>query len=450
MRFFLLFLSFSLWAQDIVPPEVQQLLNKHKLNAQNVSIYVEEIGERRPLVSLHADVPRNPASVAKLLTTGAGLSALGEQYQWQTHFYLDQPPDAQGVSHGNLYIQGSGDPYLVQERLYQALQAMRQKGLREITGNIILDESAFHLSPTEQDGGAFDGAEQSAYNAVPNALMVNFRTIDIYVGRSVRLVPNIASWRIVNNVQRVKGNCRNSSVGARLNRQPDGSAQLLLSGRLGASCPEYHIQTVLGEGAEVFYYWFRDYWLQLGGIAKGVGQVGRTPPGRLLFHTLPSVSLSEAVAMMNQNSNNVMTRHLFLTLSKQRPATLGDSRQMVMAILQRLGVQTQGIYLDNGAGLSRKARVSVRQIVQLLQALAHNYDFIKSLAVTGEVGTLRKRFRGEPLQGRIHAKTGTLRNIHSLAGYLDSASNRTYLFAIIVENAGRGLENDLLRWLYTK
>ncbi len=435
---------------QVLPPEIGALLAKHNLNPERVSIYVQEVGEKQPLVSLNADTPRNPASVAKLLTTGAGISALGEQFRWKTNFYLDELPDANGVSHGNLYIQGSGDPYLVQERLWEALQAMRNKGLREITGNIVLDDGAFRLSQSEQDGGSFDGAEQSAYNAVPNALMVNFRTIDIYVGNGVRIEPNITSWKIVNRVQRTKGKCGRSGISANLERAADGSAQLVLSGRLGASCPEYHIKTVLGEGSEVFYYWFRDYWLKLGGTAHGVGQVQPIPPGKKLFHTLESVALPEAIAMMNQHSNNVMTRHLFLTLSQRRPATLVDSRQAVLQILQKMGVNTQNMFLDNGAGLSRRARVSARQIVQLLQALAHNYHFIQSLAVSGEVGTLKRRFRGEALQGRIHAKTGTLRNIHSLAGYLESASNRTYLFAIIVENAGRGLENDLLRWLYNQ
>ena len=146
--FVLLWACFSLLAQaQQVPAAVTEMLNKNKVAAEDVSIWVQGIEAEQPLVDLNGKQPRHPASVAKVLTTASGLIRLGADFRWETKFYVDSLPDANGVVDGNLYVIGGGDPFLVEEQLLAMLQGLQQAGVRHITGDIVLDDSLYHLSP---------------------------------------------------------------------------------------------------------------------------------------------------------------------------------------------------------------------------------------------------------------------------------------------------------------
>ena len=156
--FVLLWACFSLLAQaQQVPAAVTEMLNKNKVAAEDVSIWVQGIEAEQPLVDLNGKQPRHPASVAKVLTTASGLIRLGADFRWETKFYVDSLPDANGVVDGNLYVVGGGDPFLVEEQLLAMLQGLQQAGVRHITGDIILDDSLYRLSAQERDAAAFDG-----------------------------------------------------------------------------------------------------------------------------------------------------------------------------------------------------------------------------------------------------------------------------------------------------
>lgn len=451
---FILFLFISrLYAT--VPFEVEQLLFKHNVPSQELSLYIQEFNQAEPLVALNIDTPRNPASVAKLLTTGAGLSAFGSDFRWQTQFFIDAPVQ-NGVLNGNLYVKGGGDPFLVEERLQQALRDLQGRGLQQINGNLVLDDSLFNLSASEKNPYAFDGEGQAEYNAIPHPLMVNFRLVDLIVsGKSASFRPNVRGWKINNQLQLTKAKCRmgNIAVSAKLDRQADGSAVVNVVGRLPKACPPQSLKMVFGDGNEVFGAWFQDMWQQMGGVMTGKALSGRVPQNAKLFYAHQSVPLSQAIASMNQHSNNVMTRQLFLTLSPQKPATLKGGQQGALQALQKVGVQTQGIVLENGSGLSRIERVSVRQLMQLLKGLAQNPDFVQSMAVSGESGTLKNRFKHQPLHGKIYGKTGTIKNVRAFAGYVQSASGRWFMIAIIGNgasaSASRNLQDDVFKWLYS-
>ncbi|MDO4643006.1 MAG: D-alanyl-D-alanine carboxypeptidase/D-alanyl-D-alanine-endopeptidase [Cardiobacteriaceae bacterium] len=463
----LLFSCFGLLVQaQQVPVAVSDMMQKNKVAADDVSIWVQAIEAEQPLVELNSTVPRHPASVAKVLTTAAGLLRLGADYRWETRFLVDTLPDANGVVEGNLYIVGGADPFLVEEQLLLMLQGLQQAGVRHITGDIVLDDSFYHLKPEERDASSFDGKPWAAYNAVPNPLMVNFRTVKMHVAPQagakprLALVPEIVNWKIDNQLQVRKGQCSGDGFtpSAVLERDDKGYAVMHVAGTYATGCGEQDVQLVLGEASEQFYYLFRDLWYRLGGSFDGAGKMAKTPSTAKLVYSGYSEPLAIQIQRMNQESNNVMTRQLMLTLGAQTyelPGTVEKGRNAVLMTLEAFGIHTDGMVIDNGAGLSRQTRVTAQQLASLLRNIYlsdQGETFLRSLAVAGESGTLRKRYRGEVLAGRVLGKTGTIDSVRSFAGFVRAESGRNYVVVIIGNGQSavrsRAMQDDLFRWIY--
>ena len=157
-----------------LPAEVEAALARAKLPRDAVVMLVAPAGGGAPRVAHRIDAPVNPASVAKLTTTFAALELLGPTYTWNTTVAFDGPV-RDGVLQGNLYLKGQGDPKLVIERLWMLLRRVQGLGVRSISGDIVLDRSAFEVPPV--DPGAFDGEPLRPYNAVPDALLINFKAV---------------------------------------------------------------------------------------------------------------------------------------------------------------------------------------------------------------------------------------------------------------------------------
>ena len=120
---------------ETLPVEVAQVLKRHGLSVQGLSVYVHEVGQSEPVLTVSADAPRNPASTMKLLTTLVALEELGPAYTWKTEAYASAPV-RDGVLDGDLYIKGYGDPYLVIEHFWRFLRALRKGGLTETRGDL--------------------------------------------------------------------------------------------------------------------------------------------------------------------------------------------------------------------------------------------------------------------------------------------------------------------------
>ncbi|MDO8597151.1 MAG: D-alanyl-D-alanine carboxypeptidase, partial [Sulfuricaulis sp.] len=158
-----------------LPAEVMQVLKRHGLTAQGLSVYVHEVGQPEAVLTVGADVPRNPASTMKLLTTLVALEELGPGWTWKTEAYASAPV-RDGVLDGDLYIKGYGDPYLVIEHFWRFLRALRKGGLTEIRGDLVIDQGFF--DPGSAQPSDFDRRPQRAYNVQPRALLVNFQAVN--------------------------------------------------------------------------------------------------------------------------------------------------------------------------------------------------------------------------------------------------------------------------------
>ncbi|HEY5263564.1 MAG TPA: D-alanyl-D-alanine carboxypeptidase, partial [Steroidobacteraceae bacterium] len=176
---------------------VRQVIAAQRLPPSAVSFVIVDPDTGAEVAGQNPDTPRSPASTIKLVTTFAALDMLGPAYTWHTRAAIHGTLD-EGVLDGDLILQGGGDPYMTLERWWSFAHGLRDTGLKAIHGDIVIDNSAFSL-PAE-DPGAFDGKPNRSYNVVPDALMVNFQSIEfsLMADAGARRVNIVASPHPVN------------------------------------------------------------------------------------------------------------------------------------------------------------------------------------------------------------------------------------------------------------
>jgi D-alanyl-D-alanine carboxypeptidase/D-alanyl-D-alanine-endopeptidase (penicillin-binding protein 4) len=437
-----------------------------------LSVVVQEVQALRPRLAWQAQRPVNPASVTKLLTTYAALDRLGPAWTWTTPVWLNGPV-RDGVLEGSLHIQGRGDPKLVPEKLWALLRRVQQLGVREIRGDIVLDQSAFRLP--EGQAGDFDGEPTRPYNVRPAALLLNLGVLsfsftpDPATGLArVTQDPPLAHPAPVASVPLLLGPCGDWRSALKLEPGPP----VRFTGGYPASCGELNWPLADLAPTTWPHRVLAAAWAGLGGQLTGSVRDGAAPVDRKPSFEWASPPLTEVVRDINKFSNNVMAQQLFLTLDAQahpgQTATLDSARVTLWQwLVGRLGEPTlQGWVLDNGSGLSRDTRVTAQGLARLLQQAWDSPvmpELLASLPIAGLDGTLR-RWAGAPAPattpgrrtptggpGRAHLKTGTLRDVNALAGYVLSASGRRYLLVAVVQHpnapAARPALDTLVQWV---
>jgi D-alanyl-D-alanine carboxypeptidase/D-alanyl-D-alanine-endopeptidase (penicillin-binding protein 4) len=456
---FLLLLGASAAAQDL-PPNMADALDRAEIPGYAIGIYVQEAGGGPVLAATNADLPLSPASTMKLVTSSAALELLGPAFTWKTAAYADGVQSGD-VLRGDLIIKGSGDPKLVLEHLWLFLRRIRDKGIREIRGNLVLDSSVFEALPF--DAALFDGDPIKPYNVGPDGLLLNYKSLsfrfmpDPVAGIArVALEPTVDAYS-VSPPQLSGGDCGDWRGKLDLVLSPVGAR---FQGVFPASCGEriWHVHPYPMTHVQYFASVFRRLWMDLGGTFKGQARAGVVPPTARLIAEWESASLSEVIRDINKYSNNVMARQLLLTIANQAlqlPATPDRGAAVVKRWLAGKGIAAPDLSIDNGSGLSRSERISAQTLGRLL---VNSYqaptmpEFVSSLPLAGYDGTMRRRLNGSGVAGRAHIKTGTLRDVRAIAGYVLAASGRRYAVVCLINhvNAARSQEaqDALLQWVY--
>ncbi|AYD66252.1 D-alanyl-D-alanine carboxypeptidase/D-alanyl-D-alanine-endopeptidase [Achromobacter sp. B7] len=445
-----------------LPPNVVNAWKASKLPDSSLSLVVQELGGQR-LIALNAKEPRNPASVMKLVTTWAALSELGPNYVWRTEF-MTAPgarPDARGVLAGPLYLRAGGDPQFLMQDLWALLRELRLRGVKQIN-DLVIDRSIFGQVAT--DPGAFDGAPDRAYNASPDALMVGFGALrllftpDPVAQKWVPLIdPPLPGLKIEGSVQWSDVRCPGPPVVTTEPLITQQGVTIRVGGKVAGSCGEFSLYRLALSQPDYATEIFRMLWKELGGTFKGQVKSGMVPADAVVLASHESPTLSEVIRQINKRSNNVMARTLLLTLGAERgrrPATVTSSEAAAKGALIKQGLDMPELVIDNGAGLSREARVSADSLASMLTVAWNSPvmpEYISSFAIAGVDGTVRRRLKGDGTQGMAHLKTGSLRDVRSIAGYVLGASGKRYVVVSIVnhEQAGavRAFDDALIAWL---
>jgi D-alanyl-D-alanine carboxypeptidase/D-alanyl-D-alanine-endopeptidase (penicillin-binding protein 4) len=434
------------------------------MSPDTLSVFVQDVGENTPLLAVNSNVARNPASTIKLLTTLMALEDLGPAYTWKTEAYL-RGELHDGTLEGDLFLKGYGDPYMVIERYWLFLRRMKQRGLHRIAGDLVIDNAFFDMG--ENDTGEFDGQGQRIYNVVPDAFLVNFQAINFtffpsLATKSVMIVPNPspANLEIENRLRLTRGLCGGFQNGIAFSlSDPPGKNRATFSGSYRGDCQEYNLSRSVLQAETYAYGVFRTIWQDMGGELTGGLRVGSAPEDIESFVVVESPPLAEIVRSINKWSNNVMARHLLLTMGAERfgsPATVDKGREAAAGYLAEKGLDFPELKIDNGAGLSRTTTITADHLGQVLLAAhdsLYSAEFIASLPLSGLDGTLRKRFVDEGLTGRMHVKTGRLTGVFAMAGYVRAQSGGEYVVVAIQNHPdahrgpGEEMLSELLRWV---
>ncbi len=452
----LLALTCTGWARAQLPPEVAGLLARAKVPAEALAAVVLDTRQTAaPLLAWRADIPVNPASTLKLVTTYAALDRLGPDFRWQTRIYSDGTL-RDGVLKGSLYLQGDGDPKLVSERLWLLLRRVQGLGIRRIAGDIVLDRSAFALP--EADPGAFDGEPLRPYNAAPDALLINYRsqlfgfTPDPDAGVAhVTLEPPLAGVEVPASVP-LDGSACGDWRGA-LRADFSDALRPRFAGRYPTACGAREWPIAHPEPARMAARAVAGLWAAIGGQLDGQVRDGVVPPQARLRLGFESPPLAEVVRETNKFSNNVMAQQIFLTLGRAGRAPTGwDDARLALEgwWRERLGASALPSGIGNGSGLGRDTRLSAGALARLLQLAWQSGlmpDLAASLPVSGLDGTLR---RSALDAGQAHLKTGSLRDVQALAGYVHGPDGQRRVLVAIVNHdnarATRPALEALVRW----
>ena len=435
------FWSLSAWSQAL-PDTVLTALKRAQVPPEALAILVRDAdGRAAPRLSHRAEYPMNPASVMKLVTTAAALDLLGPAYTWRTPVWVDGPV-VNGVLNGNVTIQGQGDPKLVLETLWLLLRRLQGLGIHTIAGDIVLDNRAFEAPAT--DPAEFDGEPLRPYNATPDALLINFKSVvmtfapdPLTHSASVQFDPPLWGVQLQTSVPLSPGaSGGNGSCGnyrAALKADFSNPLSIRFSGSYPASCGEKVWPIAYADPASYNARAIEGLWRSMGGQLTGTVHGGTAPQGPAAFE-VTSPTLAEVIRDINKFSNNVMAQQVFLTLGLPAPATTESAREAVRQWWQRRISAADVPAIDNGSGLSRQNRISAQQLGQLLQlayASPTMPELMSSLPLVGVDGTLKRSQAGS---ASAHLKTGSLKEVTALAGYVHAASGKRYVLVAMVNH----------------
>ena len=454
--------SFSAAAGAGMPLSVSQAIAAQHLPPSAVSFSIIDVESGRLVAGENPQTPRSPASTVKVLTTFAALDLLGPAYTWHTRAWT-RGSLSEGVLDGDLILQGGGDPYMTLERWWSFAHALRGKGLKTIKGDVVIDNTAFSLD--KEDPGAFDGKRHRPYNVLPDALMVNFQTIEFRLvpdahARRIDIVPSPApaNLTIENKIRFATGRCSGSAARVDFQVVSQQEDKVSFTGALSPHCEERSITRVLLRPPTYAFGTFVELWRELGGEFNGKLRIEPLPVDAQMLLNFDSLPLGEIIRLTNKFSSNLMARHLLLTMGTERlgsPATLEKGAAAMADWSRARGLDLQGVKIDNGSGLSRSTQISTLQMAQVLNAAYHSVfapEFAASLPLAGIDGTLRSRMQSTPA-GSVRLKTGHIDEVSGVAGYVKASSGKTYVLVSLINHpradygAGEPVHAALVSWI---
>jgi len=389
-------------AVSSLPAAIEDVLRHPTLAGARVGLLAVTLPDRAVLVSRNAHDTFAPASVTKLFTTAAALWKLGSHYVWRTPIAY-RGTKREGHITGDLWILGRGAPDLVEERLWIAAQWLAEDGLTQIDGDIVVDDRYF---AGERYGQGWPGGRQvtEAYHAPISALMANYAAQrgdegwDAVADPPMHFGARFAELLDQAGV-RVRGTVR----------RPDAAELDLVPG------PDFR--------------------------GRAVGRES-VPTPLVSMYDIASEPLGRLVMDVNKFSNNVMAETVLRTLGAIEygaPGTDTKGLAVVTEFLQgQLGVASNSYVQADGSGLSPQNRFTPTQIVNLLEYAERDFhvgpELLSSLKISGLDGWSPAPFKYAPLKGELRVKSGHIRGVNTLSGFLHTEHDRLIVFAFMIND----------------
>jgi serine-type D-Ala-D-Ala carboxypeptidase/endopeptidase (penicillin-binding protein 4) len=448
---------------------VDAILEKSDAQRGFWGIEVVQLASEKLLYERDASHLFLPASNMKMFTTAAALEKLGPDYVFRTTVESDAAPDAEGRVAG-LYLVGRGDPDLgprtfpytyhgpaqpADKFIDDLADQVKARGVREVTGSLIADDSYFVWEPFAPNWAADD--LEWGYGAPVTALAFNDNLLTLHIKPAAKAGdPASVLLDPVPDYFKVKDAVMTTTAGTAKNLSEErlpGSMQLDVWGQIPVDAGEDLDTVAIADPPRLAADLLRRALEARGILVTGEIQVRHssrleaasaiesppTPPRTVLAEHF-SPPLSEAIKAVNKESENLHAEMLLRTLGRvvdNRGSLEGGLDALNTFITQQVGILPGETYISDGSGLSREDLVAPNATVKLLLYMArspHFQAFFDSLPVSGIDGTLAHRFSGDDLKGKIHAKTGSVEHVNTLSGYMDLPSGKRLAFSIMANN----------------
>lgn len=435
-------------ARDELPAAVHAALQQAGVPADALAAVALPLARWARPWGHRAGVPAQPGSSMKVLTSIVALDRLGPNHRGYTELRSAAPVES-GVLRGDLVLKGGADPELGVPQLWALLVDLRQQGVDTIDGRLVIDRTLFRPARLDIGLPPFDETPEFPYNVIPDALQLAGSLLPLELrsgadGVHASTVPPLDGIEFSSRMALTDRPCRDWDEDwqpARVTH--DGRRTLIeLRGGFPRDCTR-RTELQLIDRLELADRLFRTLWRGLGGRWAGQAVEAAAPEGTRVLARRESRPWGELLRHMNKASDNARTRLLYLSLGlagmagdpQATTAELADRE--VRAWLAEHGIADAGLRLDNGSGLSRSERITPLQLALMLKAAwrgRHAAELLTSLPVAGVDGSLRNRLRDSPARGWARLKTGTLRNVVALAGYVSDDEGRPWAVAMMVNH----------------
>ncbi len=429
---------------------VTKIITLPELESASIGIYAIDVTSKKVVMEYNSNKLLTPASTTKLFSTALALDVLGGDYRPQTSIYYNGKIENNKLE-GDIWIIGGGDvslgsKFFEKENkdafLVNWLKIFQELGIQEINGGIYVDGSDFGYDGVPDDWlwgdiGNFYGTHFSGAMVYDNLLEYHFKTGA--AGKKVELmytIPELDSFVFINNILSSTKTGDNSYMfGAPYSNVREGRGTLsqnnsdfMVKGSLPD--PEYQLGKALKQKLE-----------SVGVIVKGnvystrVNQVPRPNQTWTKVTDYKGKQLKEIVRATNFESINVFAEGVMRLASFEKNKDGSHDRSsnyMLDFWKNKLGAKS--LFINDGSGLSRTNAISAKTMSDLLlymNSSKASTDFYESLPIAGVSGTLKSVCKNQLGQGKVHAKSGTMRRTKSYAGYVEASSGKKIAFAFI-------------------
>ncbi|MBK5144238.1 serine-type D-Ala-D-Ala carboxypeptidase [Budviciaceae bacterium BWR-B9] len=407
----------------------------------NLSLMVQKVGASTPSIDYQDKQLTLPASTQKVVTALAALLQLGADYRFTTTIE-GSGSVSNGTLNGDLIVRFSGDPTLKSQQVRAMIQSLKQQGIRQVSGSLVIDTSVF-ASHDKAPGWSWNDMTQ-CFSAPPSAAIIDKNCFSVALQTAKQeggiASVQVASYFPVQVSSQVRSYSRNSPNArfCEFDVTAGENLRYTLTGCLTQQDKPITLSFAVQDGneyaAQIVKNELRQAGIQIGNAIRY--QTTRTGSGKVLAQN-QSAPLHDLLKVMLKSSDNMIADTVFRTMGNKQydlPGTWRSGSSAVRLVLrQQAGIDIGNTVIADGSGLSRHNLISADTMMQVLQYIARNdsqLDFISMLPTAGQDGTLRARsgFKEAGLEGKVSAKTGALQGVYNLAGFMTTASGEKVAF----------------------
>jgi len=420
----------------------------------SVSFYAADAETGEIVFEYNPEISLTPASVMKLITSAAALELLGPQFTFSTLVgYAGTLNEHSGKLKGDIVIKGGGDPALgsknftehYQDFLSNWVTEIKKQGIRTIDGQVITDDSYYDYLPVPakwlwEDAGNYYGAGAYGLSVFDNTYEIHFRTgpdsSDLIV---TEIVPyeckNEFSSRLVAAGTTDEGYVFSAPY----------NTYSWFSGSIPVNMDDFILKASITDPPLLMAKILTEK-LKSEGITVSKGPTtSRLDRKSITTYFIPitetiSPPLKDIIEVLNHESVNLYAEHLIKELGKQyrHNGSTAEGVEVINNFLDTAGIGTDGLFIEDGSGLSPENAITTRQLVNLLIYMKKRGkyfpEYTASLPRAGKDGTLKNYFQDAAFNSRMIAKSGSMTRVRSYAGYITTQAGKEMAFSIIINN----------------